>query len=188
MSSMDEQPTASLVVRMPPAERLFLWAIRTWSASHVDLTVVWWSLDRCFSHEGMPAALPPFHEFMSTIFAGLKQWPDIRCVACPHLGRDEERLLHVLGHLQHGNEVGARAALNELTLRSAGRVACRHAAECVEIVSAAGLRFTGPTATASDVSACVDRPQGAPVADLGPVLLKVPAPVLSGSIRSRGSV
>jgi len=162
MKSMNEPSVVSVVEQMPLPERLFLWAIRAWAASHTDLTAVWWSLDRAFSQEGMPAALPPFHQLMSTLFSGLKRWPDIRCVACPHLGRDEVRLLRVLGHLQQGNEVGARAVLGELVLRCATRTACRHAVECVAIVSAAGRQFTGPATNLHTVSACTDRTRSAP--------------------------
>lgn len=143
-----------------------MWATRAWAASHTDLTNVWWSLDRAFSQEGMSAALPPFHQLMSTLFAGLKRWPDIRCVACPHLGRDETRLLRVLSHLQRGNEVGARAVLGELVLRSSIRVACRHAAECVTIVSAAGRQFTGPATDLYTVAACADRVRSVSAADV----------------------
>ena len=164
MNSMNVPPTASLVVRLPLPERLFLWAMRAWSASHNDLTAVWWSLDRAFSQERIPAVLPPFHQLMSTLFAGFKRWPDICCVACPHLGRDEARLLHLLTYLQHGNNAGARAVLNELFVWSAARVAYRCAADCVEIVSAAGLRFTGPLAHSQPFSVCADRTGAAPVA------------------------
>ena len=139
--SFTTETTRSVVVSMPLVERMFLWAIRTWSASHADLTAVWWSLDRAFAHEGMHAALPPFHQLMSTLFAGLQRWPDIRCVACAHVGRDEANLLRTLAALQDGNELGARAILNDLVLRSAARLACAHATECVRIVRAAGLHF-----------------------------------------------
>lgn len=165
MNSMIEPPTASLMAKMPLPERLFLWAMRAWSASHNDLTAVWWSLDRAFSQERIPAALPPFHQLMSTLFAGFKQWPDICCVVCPQLGRDEARLLRVLTYLQHGNDVGARGVLNELVLRSAARVAYRYAAECVDIVSAAGLQFTGPTTSARVFPACADGARSASVGD-----------------------
>lgn len=167
MKSMNEQPVVSMVVRMPSPERLFLWATRAWAASHTDLTAVWWSLDRAFSQEGMSGALPPFHQLMSTLFSGLKRWPDIRCVACPHLGRDEARLLRVLSHLQQGNEVGARALMGELVMRSSIRVACRHAVDCVAIVSAAGRQFTGPASNSPAVSACADRGRNVSAADAG---------------------
>lgn len=135
------EPTVSVVVNMPPLERMFLWAIRAWSASHADLTTVWWSLDRAFAQEGMHAALPPFHQLMSTLFAGLKRWPDIRCVACAHVGRDEASLLRVLTSLQDGNELSARAILNDLVVRSAARLACARASECIQIMRTAGLHF-----------------------------------------------
>jgi hypothetical protein len=128
-------------MHLPPPGRLFLWAARTWSASHHDLSVVWWSLDRAFTQEGLPAALSPFHRLMSTMFAGLKRWPDIACVACPRLGVVERRLLDAFAHLQQDNEIAARAALREWVLGSAARVMCACARECIQAVSTVGLRF-----------------------------------------------
>lgn len=140
---MHDFRVATGVIQLPVTERLFLWAIRAWSAHHSDVTPIWWSLDRAFAQEGMHSALPPFHQLMSVLFAGLKRWPDIRCVRCPHLGSDEERLLSVLACLQHDNEVGARGALRDWVLRSAAREMCEHAATCAAIAATAGLRFAG---------------------------------------------
>jgi hypothetical protein len=151
---MHDLHAATGVIDLPVTERLFLWAIRAWSAHHSDLTPIWWSLDRAFAQEGIHPALPPFHQSMSALFAGLKRWPDIRCVRCPHLGADEERLLRVFACLQHDDEVGARRALRDWVLRSCVRELCGHAAECAAIVTAAGLRFTdGEQAAAVGVSA-----------------------------------
>lgn len=130
------------VTDLPVTERLFLWAIRAWSAHHCDVTPIWWSLDRAFAQQDMHGALPRFHEFMSALFAGLKRWPDIRCVRCPQLGGDEARLLDVLAHLQQDNELSARRALRDWVLRSAVREMCEHAAACVAIAAAAGRQFT----------------------------------------------
>lgn len=141
-NAMHDFRVATGVIHLPVTERLFLWAIRAWSAHHSDVTPIWWSLDRAFAQEGMHCALPPFHQLMSALFAGLKRWPDIRCVRCPHLGSDEERLLSVLACLQHDDEVGARRALRDWVLRSAAREMCEHAAQCAAIAAAAGLRFT----------------------------------------------
>jgi hypothetical protein len=139
---MHDFRVATGVIHLPVTERLFLWAIRAWSAHHSDVTPIWWSLDRAFAQEGMHSALPPFHQLMSALFVGLKRWPDIRCVRCPHLGSDEARLLSVLAHLQHNNEVGARRALRDWVLRSAAREMCEHAMQCAAIAAAAGFRFT----------------------------------------------
>ena len=140
---MHDFRVATGVIHLPVTERLFLWAIRAWSAHHSDVTSIWWSLDRAFAQEGMHSALPPFHQLMSALFVGLKRWPDIRCVRCPHLGSDEARLLSVLAYLQQDNEVGARRALRDWVLRSAAREMCEHAAQCAAIAAAAGFRFTG---------------------------------------------
>jgi len=136
------EPVGQFVVALPRPERLFLWAIRAWSASHTDLTTVWWSLDRAFTQEGVHAALAPFHELMAALFAGLKRWPEIHCVASPYLGRDEVRLLSAFTHLQDGNELGMQAALGDWVQRAAIREMRQHAADCVTIAVLARMRFT----------------------------------------------
>lgn len=129
------------VATLPPTERFFLWAIRAWSAHHSDLTPIWRSLDHAFTQEHITAALEPFDQFMSALFAGLRRWPDIRCVACPRLGTDERQLLSAFAHLQQGNGAVARCALQTCVLDSAARMVVRHARRCAEQASAAGLQF-----------------------------------------------
>lgn len=129
------------VVALPVTERLFLWAIRAWSAYHSDLTAVWWSLDRAFKQEGIAPALPHFHRLMSDLFVGFKRWPDIRCVGCPRLGKDEARLLAAFARLQTRDLAGARSELQELALRSTARAVCEGAQQCVLIANSAGVHF-----------------------------------------------
>ena len=126
---------------LPRPERLFLWAIRSWSAHHADISAIWWGLDSAFSHEQIHPALASFDSMMTALFAGLKRWPDVRCVRCAYLGADERQLLNMLANLQHGNEVGARLALQQWVLRAAVTTVCEHAGACIQIALAAGLRF-----------------------------------------------
>jgi hypothetical protein len=149
------------VANLPAPERLFLWAVRAWSAYHTDLPLVWWTLDRAFTQEKIHAALPPFHELMSALFAGLKRWPDIRCVRCLHLGTDEACLLSVFAYLQSDDERGARNALQTWVLRSAVRVVCEQASECIAIAAAAGLHFMPAQPIPSSVSFLNGRVRGA---------------------------
>ena len=132
------------VDHLPLAERVLLWAIRSWSAYHCDLTAIRSSLDRVFAEAGMAGAAPSFDRMMSALFAGLRRWPDVRCVRCPRLGADELRLLNACGHLQRGEDVSARRALHDWVVRPAVRIACEHAAQFVEFASVAGLQFQLP--------------------------------------------
>lgn len=129
------------VADLPRAERFFLWAIRAWSAHHTDLSAIWWSLDQAFGREQMPAALAPFDQAMTAVFAGLKRWPDIRCVACPRLGVDERQLLNAFSHVQHGNGAVARLALQACVVSSAARVIVRRLQHCADAASQVGLLF-----------------------------------------------
>lgn len=142
MKCDESSPGAVHVLTLPLPERLFLWAVRTWSAHHADVSVIWWSLDSAFARERIHAALLPFDSLMSAVFDGLRHWPDIRCVRCATLGTQEIQLLDMLGHLQRQNELGARAALHDWVLRPALRLACEHAAACARIAAEAGLKFS----------------------------------------------
>jgi hypothetical protein len=141
VTGMPPRGVLANVANLSAHERLFVWAIRAWAANHADLSSVWWSLDRAFTQEGIPLALPSFHDTMSTLFAGLKRWPDIRCVGCPHLGDDELRLLDLLASLQQGNEVVARSRLRDLVLPAAARAVCRHATKCAHQAKTCGITF-----------------------------------------------
>jgi len=132
------------VDNLPLPERVLLWAIRSWSAYHCDLTAIRSSLERVFTEAGMSGASPSFDRMMTALFAGLRRWPDVRCVRCPRLGADESRLLGACGHLQRGEEGSARRLLHEWVVRPAVRTACEHAAEFVGFASAAGLQFQAP--------------------------------------------
>lgn len=126
---------------LPRTERLFLWAIRAWSAHHGDLTFAWWSLERAFAREGIGGALAAFHQMMSALFAGWPRWPDIRCPECEHIGVTEESLLLMLAALQSGDDVGVRRELHALVLRPSMREVLLAASECVRTATAAGLQF-----------------------------------------------
>ena len=132
------------VDHLPLPERVLLWAIRSWSAYHCDLTAIRSSLDRVFAEAGMAGAAPSFDRMMAALFAGLRRWPDVRCVRCPRLGDDEARLLNACGHLQRGEEGPARRALHAWVVRPAVKVACEHGAQFAEFASAAGLQFQRP--------------------------------------------
>lgn len=154
------------VANLPTMERLFLWAIRTWAAHHDDVSPVWWSLDRAFAQEGIHAALAPFDRMMAATFAGLKRWPDIRCVRCSQLGAEEALLLCLFAQLQQNNLFGARLLLQDWLLRTAARIAADSAEECVRIVSGAGLRFAPAGVELRDkASVCAEPIQSKP-ADL----------------------
>lgn len=141
MNALSIDGAVIAVAELPYAERFFLWAIRAWSAHHTDLSAIWWSLDHAFAQEKLPTALAPFDQAMSAVFAGLKRWPDIRCVACPRLGVDERQLLNAFAHLQHGNAAVARVALQTCVLGAAARVVACHAQRCVDSASVAGMQF-----------------------------------------------
>lgn len=135
-----------IVADLPTVERFFLWAIRTWAAHHDDVSPIWWSLDRAFAQERIDAALIPFDRLMSALFAGLKRWPDIRCVRCPSLGTQEAQLLGAFAQLQQNNQIGARLALQDWLQPAAARAVCDYVGECTRALAAADLRFAAANA------------------------------------------
>lgn len=129
------------VPNLEASERFLLWAVRTWSAHHMDLRDVWLNLDVAFAQAGIRAALSPFDRMMNVLFRGLQRWPDIRCVRCPQLGADETRMLAALSDLQRHDLESARLRLTQFATRTAARVACEFATVVVEVATHAGLQF-----------------------------------------------
>lgn len=129
------------VVQLDAPARLLLWSIRAWSAHHTDLSAIWWSLDRAFTAQGMAQALPPFHACMRALYAGLLRWPDIRCVECPYLGKEEESLLEMFTALQAGQERRARSRLQDWVVRGAINAAITQGLQCMREAAQSGWRL-----------------------------------------------
>jgi hypothetical protein len=135
-------PAPPIAIALDTPHRFWLWAIRTWSSSHSDLTTVWWSLDRAFTNERIPAALPQFHNMMNCMFSNVRHWPQVNCVLCPRVCCDESRLLNVLAHLQLNDHFNAQRLLRHwLPSMIAGTVSI-HAQRCASIAFDAGQTLT----------------------------------------------
>lgn len=111
------------VLELPWLERTLLWSIRTWAAYHDAPQSVWWLLERAFTDAGIRPALEPFAQFMSALFAGLRGCPDIRCVRCLRLGKDEAKLLTVLAAVQQESTYNIEPQLCTLMQPAAARIA-----------------------------------------------------------------
>lgn len=101
------------VLELPPLERILLWSVRTWAAYHDAPQAIRDALQRVFVDAGIPQALSPFAELMTALFCSEHRLPDIRCVRCLHLGKDECELLAVMTAMP-GNEHLIRARLARL--------------------------------------------------------------------------
>lgn len=126
------------VLELPWLERTLLWAIRSWAAYHDAPQPVWTALEQVFSEVGMHPALEPFGRMMTGVFAGLKRWPDIRCVRCLRLGKDEYELLFVLTGAVHAQQSSIEPYFKRLLLPAAARVATAAALEVVSFIHNAG--------------------------------------------------
>lgn len=135
----------SIVPHLSPPDRLLLWAIRAWSAHHMDITGIWWALDRAFSQTGIRDALDPFDSMMCMVFGALRRWPDIRCVRCPRAGEDELRLLAIIAALQTDRRSEGLELLRDLVAPAAARKTCDYAAAVARTLQAAGLLMAPAT-------------------------------------------
>lgn len=133
--------SATTVLELPVLERTLLWSIRTWAAYHDAPRSVWWPLERAFSAAGIRPALEPFAQLMCALFAGLKRCPDIRCVRCLRIGKDENELLAILAIAlrESAQDIGLR--LRNLMLPAAARTAASAAQEMMRIVANTGLHL-----------------------------------------------
>jgi hypothetical protein len=131
----------STVLQLPALERALLWSIRTWAAYYDAPQSVWWPLERVFAEAGIRPALEPFAQLMSALFAGLKRCPDIRCVRCPRMGRDESELLAILAVALHESPAALSVRLRHLMLPAAARTATGVVREMMRVVANAGLHL-----------------------------------------------
>ncbi len=126
------------VLELPWLERTLLWSIRTWAAYHDAPQSVWRPLESAFTEAGIRPALEPFAQLMCALFAGLKRNPDIRCVRCLRLGKDESALLATLAMAVQASPSIIERRLSTLMLPLAARTGARAALAMMRIVVNAG--------------------------------------------------
>lgn len=138
---VENVPTQGSVLDLPWLERTLLWSIRSWAAYHDAPHSILGYLECVFIDAGFRPALEPFTQMMATIFAGLKRCPDIRCVRCLRLGRDERALLEVLSEAtQHETQCTAQR-LQFLVLHSQAQQAALAAHELMRHINNVGLHL-----------------------------------------------
>jgi hypothetical protein len=149
--SLQAPAVQSSVLDMAGVDRLLLWAIRTWSAYHDEPAAVHSSLERAFVEAGLQSGLQPFEQLMRRLFLGWKRWPDIRCVRCLRLGRDEGDLLRLLYLLQQEQPESAVMLIRRMVSSAAMPGVQLAATELVRALCTASL-FVSPSATQSTLT------------------------------------
>lgn len=134
--------TCSSVLELPALERTLLWSIRTWAAYHDAPQAVWGTLERAFTEAGIRPALEPFAQLMCALFVGLKRYPDIRCVRCLRMGKDENALLAILAAALEQPTQVIEHELGKLLLPAAARSGANAALAMMAIVTNAGLQLS----------------------------------------------
>lgn len=142
--------THSSVLELPWLERTLLWSIRTWAAYYDAPQAVWWHLERVFIEAGMRPALEPFAQLMFGLFAGLKRCPDIRCVRCLRLGKDECELLAVLAVVMQQPQPDIVLRLTRLMSPAAARSGASAALAMMQCIHHTGLHMQQPLDSAAD--------------------------------------
>ncbi|MGE0371444.1 MAG: hypothetical protein AB7Q01_06100 [Gammaproteobacteria bacterium] len=97
-----------------------------------------------------------FHELMEAIVLETRKPLDFRPRHCPHLGRDEGRLLQIISLLQHGGRSVTTAILSAWMSPSASRIASKLALRLAEELTQAGLTLPSRSVIIScdDGSSC----------------------------------
>ncbi|MGC3981995.1 MAG: hypothetical protein QM808_12100 [Steroidobacteraceae bacterium] len=149
---------AGSVLELPWLERTLLWSIRTWAAYHDAPQSIWWHLERVFTEAGIRPALEPFSQLMHGLFGGLKRLPDIRCVRCLRLGKDEKELLAILAQATQQSAHATTVRLGRLMSFSAARGAAAAALEIMRVVHGAGLSMQITTAELDSTERAPTRP------------------------------
>lgn len=134
-----------MVLELPALERTLLWSIRAWAAYHDEPQSVWCHLERAFDQAGIRPALEPFAQLMTSLFASTCRLPDIRCVRCLRLGKDEGELLAVMALVTHdsesesGSESLVMMRLRKLMSPAAARNSAAAVLTMMRVIEQAGL-------------------------------------------------
>jgi hypothetical protein len=131
----------SSVLELPALERTLLWSIRAWAAYHDEPQSVWCHLERVFDQAGIRPALEPFAQLMTSLFASTCRLPDIRCVRCLRLGKDEGELLAVMALVTHDYEPESLVLmrLRKLMSPAAARIGAAAILTMMRVIGQAGL-------------------------------------------------
>jgi len=127
------------------AEQVLLWSMRAWYASECEGVPVRAVLSQLFAIEGIAQSLPAFDRMMRSMFNGLIDRPEIRCLHSEWMGRQERQMLSAIAVLQQGDEFTARRFLRDWLNPSAVGHVVRHARSWAEAARAAHLLLESPT-------------------------------------------
>jgi hypothetical protein len=136
--------TCSSVLELPALERTLLWSIRTWAAYHDAPQAVWRTLECVFTEAEIRPALEPFGQLMCALFVGLKRYPDIRCVRCLRMGKDENALLAILAAALEEPPQVIEYELGKLLLPAAARSGADAALAMMTVITDAGWHLQQP--------------------------------------------
>ena len=131
--------TCTSVLELSALERTLLWSIRTWAAYHDAPQAIWRTLERAFTEEGIHPALEPFGQLMCALFDGLKRSPDIRCVRCLRMGKDENALLATFAAALEEPRHAIEHRLSALMLPTAACTGASAAAAMMHAIANSGL-------------------------------------------------
>jgi hypothetical protein len=141
---LDQTPQRE-VCKIARAERLLLWSMRAWYASACERVPVRGVLHQLFAVEGIAQSLPAFERMMNSMFNGLRDWPEIRCLRSEWMGRHERHMLSAIAALQHGDEFTARRLLRDWLDPEAVSSVAKHAVIWAQSARAARLLLAAPT-------------------------------------------
>ncbi len=116
-------PTDTPLATLNTAELLLVASLRLFALAHCDPDGgPDWRGGLAASGAGR-CAVPAFDALFGIVAAAAKRPLDVRCRHCPHLSRDEGRLLQTIGLLQHGRMFAARDVLSDWLPPAAVRLA-----------------------------------------------------------------
>lgn len=129
------------VLELPQLERTLLWAIRTWAAYHDVPQAIFGALEQVFADAGIRPAINPFAQLMVNLFSGFKRIPNVFCVRCLKVSRDECELLALMADASLDSQHDLAVRLGRLLLPESARRGAAAVQDMMRIIERAGLRM-----------------------------------------------
>ncbi|MBM3620667.1 MAG: hypothetical protein FJX20_08240 [Alphaproteobacteria bacterium] len=137
------------------AERFVVWALREWRLRWSDGEARPGTLRCGFHHANCGDGLTPFCDFMEALVAGTRRPLDVRCMNCPYISPDEDRVLDAAAAAQRDRDEITCALLMDALPRAAARIAVGPLAAFAHKMAEAGLVLPrGPALAGDRISIC----------------------------------
>ena len=128
-------------LHIPRAERVLLWAVRTWVIGRSQGVALDSEIDTALARIHAHGAAGPHLDLMAALEDGATRKLSVECVCCRHATPDEQRIVDVVAMFQQGRDFEATRLLRGFVTPPGSLVARASAIRLAEVFEERGLVF-----------------------------------------------